>query len=85
MYSYFTYNEDQVVPVVFTGEDLVRTTTYTNLSGGQSVYLNFYANKSLKKSKNQNDKETISLGGDLNFNYNKNLGFSNEQRFRRKA
>lgn len=85
IYSYFTYNQDQVVPVVFTDEDLVRTTTYTNLSGGQSIYLNFYVNKSLKKSKNQNDRETISLGGDLNFNYNKNLGFSNEQNFRSEA
>ena len=81
-YSYVTYNEDQVVPVTITDEDLVRTTTYTNLSGGQSAYLNFYINRSLKKSKNQNDRETFTIGGDLNFNYNKNLGFTNAQSFR---
>ncbi len=85
MYSYYTFNQDQVVPVVLTDEDLVRTTTYTNLSGGQSVYLNFYMNKSLKKTKNQEDRESISIGGDLNFNYNKNLGFSNGQNFRSEA
>lgn len=82
VYSYFTYNEDQVVPVTTTDEDLVRTTTYTNLSGGQSAYLNFYINRSLKKSKNQNDRERFTMGGDFNFNYNKNLGFSNAQSFR---
>lgn len=82
IYSYYTFNQDQVVPVTTTDEDLVRTTTYTNLSGGQSAYLSFYINKSLKKSKNQNDRESFTIGGDLNFNYNKNLGFSNAQSFR---
>lgn len=81
-YSYYTYNEDQVVAVTTTDEDLVRTTTFTNLSGGQSAYMNFYINKSLKKSKNQNDRESFTIGGDFNFNYNKNLGFSNAQNFR---
>ncbi len=82
IYTYFTYNQDQVVPVTTTDEDLVRTTTYTNLSGGQSGFLNFYINKSLKKSKNQNDRESFNIGGDFNINYNKNLGFSNAQSFR---
>jgi len=82
IYSYFTYNEDQVVPVTTTDEDLVRTTTYTNLSGGQNANLNFYIDKSLKKSKNQNDLENITAGGNLSLIYNKNLGFSNGQNFR---
>jgi len=82
IYSSYTFNQDQVVPVTTTDEDLVRTTTFTNLSGGQRAYLSFYINKSLKKSKNQNDRESFTIGGDLNFNYNKNLGFSNAQSFR---
>jgi hypothetical protein len=81
LYSSYTYNQDQVVPVVFTDEDLVRTTTYTNLSGGQTGYLSIYLNKSLKKTKNENDKEDISIGTDLNLSYNRNLGFSNGQSF----
>ena len=81
-YSNYRYNQDQVVPVTTTDEDLVRTTTYTNLSGGQSAYISFYINRSLKKSKNQNDREDYSIGGDLNFNYSKNLGFTNGQSFR---
>lgn len=85
LYSSFTYNQDQVVPVVTTDEDLVRTTTYTNLSGGQQGYLSFYINKSLKKSKNENDRETLSLGTDIDFSYNKNLGFTNAQNFRSEA
>lgn len=85
LYSSFTYNQDQVVPVVTTDEDLVRTTTYTNLSGGQQGYLSFYINKSLKKSKNENDRETISLGTDVDFSYNRNLGFTNAQNFRSEA
>jgi hypothetical protein len=81
LYSSYTYNQDQVVPVVTTDEDLVRTTTYTNLSGGQQAYLSFYLNKSLKKTKNENDREDISFGTDLNISYRRNLGFSNEQLF----
>lgn len=81
-YSNYTYNEDQVVPVTTTDDDLVRTTTYTNLSGGQSAYMSFYINKNLKKSKNQNDRENFTIGGDFSFYYNKNLGFTNAQSFR---
>ncbi|QTY28025.1 outer membrane beta-barrel protein [Flavobacterium sp. CS20] len=81
-YSYYSYNEDQVVSVTTTDDNLVRTTTYTNLSGGQNANLNFYIDKSLKKSKNQNDRENITAGGNFSFIYNKNLGFSNAQNFR---
>jgi len=85
LYSSYTYNQDQVVQVVTTDEDLVRTRTYTNLSGGQQAYFNFYLNKSLKKTKNENDKEDISFGTDFNFSYNRSLGFSNEQIFTSEA
>jgi len=85
LYTSYTYNQDQVVQVVTTDEDLVRTRTYTNLSGGQQAYFNFYLNKSLKKTKNENDKEDISFGTDLNFSYNRNLGFSNAQIFTSEA
>ncbi len=81
LYSSYTYNQDQVVPVVTTDDDLVRTTTYTSLSGGQQAYLSFYLNKSLKKTKNENDREDFSFGTDLNMSYRRNLGFSNEQLF----
>jgi len=82
LYSSYTYNQDQVVPVVTTDEDLVRTTTYTNLSGGQNAFMSFYLNKSLKKTKNENDREDISFGADLSLSYRRNLGFSNGQIFR---
>jgi hypothetical protein len=85
LYSSYTYNQDQVVPVVTTDDDLVRTTTYTNLSGGQQAYFSFYLNKSLKKTKNENDREDISFGTDFNLDYSKNLGFTNGQLFSSEA
>jgi hypothetical protein len=85
LYANYNYNKNQVVPVTTTDDDLVRRTTYTNLSGGQSATLNVYFNKNLRNTTKQNDKESFSFRGNVRLNYNKDLGFSNEQRFRSEA
>lgn len=82
IYMNYRYTEDQVVSVVNTDEDLVRTRTYTNLSGNQQLGLYLRYSKNLKKSKNQNDPESMRISARLSNNYNKNLGFSNDRLFR---
>ena len=83
IYMNYGYTEDQVVSVVNTDEDLIRTRSYTNLSGNQNFSFYGRYNIDLKNSKNQNDKESIKLKTKFNARYNKNLGFSNDQKFRR--
>ena len=82
VYMSYSFTEDQVVSVVNTDEDLVRTRTYTNLSGNQQLSLYLRYSKNLKKSKNQNDPESMRISARLNNNYSKNLGFSNDRLFR---
>ncbi|WP_127846606.1 outer membrane beta-barrel protein [Psychroflexus aestuariivivens] len=76
-YANYTYITDQVVSVNFTDEDLLRTTTYDNISGVQNAYLNFYYSKQIKSE----NEDTYRLRGNINGRYAKNLGFTNGQRF----
>jgi hypothetical protein len=82
VYINYSFTEDQVVSVINTNEDLVRTRSYTNLSGNQQLGLYLRFSKKLKKSKNQNDPESIRINTSLSNNYYKDLGFSNDQLFR---
>ena len=83
VYMNYAYTEDQVVSVVNTDEDLIRTRSYTNLSGNQNFSFYGRYNIDLKNSKNQNEKESIKLRTKFSTRYDKNLGFSNDQKFRR--
>lgn len=75
-YASLSITEDEVVPVTTTSEDLVRTTTYTNLDGGFSGYLGAYYNK---RYKTENSEFSYRLGG--NANYRRQVGFTNEVRY----
>ena len=77
MYMSYNYIQDQVVSVTFTDENLLRTTTYDNISGGQNAYLNFYYSKQLKAE----NKDTYRLRGNISGQYTKNLGFTNGIQF----
>lgn len=73
----YTYITDQVVSVSFTDADLLRRTTFDNISGAQNANLNFYFNKQLKSE----NKDTYRLRGNVSGQYNKNLGFTNGVQF----
>ncbi|NEV94882.1 TonB-dependent receptor [Psychroflexus sp. YR1-1] len=76
-YMSYNYTSDQVVQVTETNEDLLRTTTYDNISGAQNANINFYYSKQIKAV----NKDTYRLRGNLSGQYGKNLGFTNGQQF----
>lgn len=67
---------NDVVPVTVTGDDLVRTTTYTNVDGG----IRSYAGMSYSKT-NKKEKREFRYSVGLNGNYDKNIGFTNGLRY----
>lgn len=75
-YASLNLTEDEVVPVTVTDEDLVRTTTYTNVDGGYNGYVGLYYNKRIKR-----DSLEFSYRLSGNANLSKNIGFSNGVRF----
>lgn len=77
LYANYSYTSDQVVSVNFTDDDLLRTTTYDNISGAQNAYLNFYYSKQIKSE----NEDTYRLRGNISGQYAKNLGFTNGQQF----
>ncbi|PZD78700.1 outer membrane beta-barrel protein [Mesonia sp. K7] len=78
-YSYLggSFYQDQVVSITTTDEDLVRTTTYTNVDGAY----NFYGGFSIDRSFKFKDESTFRLSPGINANYSKNVGFSNAVQF----
>lgn len=76
-YASYNYVRDQVVSVSITDEDLLRRTTYDNISGAQNANLNFYYSKQLKSE----NEDTYRLRGNISGQYDKNLGFTNLQQF----
>lgn len=69
--------EDQIVSITTTGEDLVRTTTYTNVNGTYNVYGGLNLDKTFELDSLQTIKVTPGLYG----NMFKRIGFSNGERF----
>ena len=62
-----------VVPITFTDDNLVRTTTYTNVDGAY----NFFGGFNFDKKFELNETTTLKVEPGLNANYSKRLGFSN--------
>lgn len=76
-YMSYSYIQDQVVSVSVTDQDLLRTTTFDNISGGQDANANFYYSKQYKAE----NKDTYRLRGNISGQYSKTLGFTNAQQF----
>ncbi|PQJ31841.1 TonB-dependent receptor [Nonlabens arenilitoris] len=72
----FTYTNNQVVATTTTDDNLVRTTTYTNVDGTYNGYLYSGYSMQFKKDKREID---VTLGLDANFSLNK--GFTNNEAF----
>ena len=70
------FTENNVVPIVRVGEDLVRTTSFTNVDGGMNAYAVLGYDNSIK-FKSQDFEYGASLGAD----YTKNVGFLNGVKF----
>ncbi|WP_083643623.1 TonB-dependent receptor [Christiangramia flava] len=81
-YTYFgaNYQKDAIVPITFTDENLVRTTTYTNVDGTYSIYGGGNLNKSIELD----SLSSLKVNPGVYLNYNKNLGFSNEVQYESK-
>lgn len=79
-YSVFlrgSYDTDQVVARTLTDDDLVRTTTYTNVDGGYDFNVGIRADKEFKLK----DKSTLKPQIGLSSSARKDIGFSNGVRF----
>ncbi len=74
----FTNTDNQVVPVLFTDENLVRTTTFTNVDGVRRANLFVFYNKRLQTEGTDMYRYNVSFSS----NYNRNIGFSNEVLFK---
>ncbi len=73
----YTYITDQVVSVSFTDLDLIRRTTFDNISGAQNANLNVYYSKQIRTE----NKAIYRLRGNISGQYEKNLGFTNGVQF----
>ncbi len=69
--------KDNIVPITTTGEDLVRTTTYTNVDGAY----NFFAGANLDKKITLDSVQSIKIEPGFRGNINKRIGFSNGEKF----
>ncbi|WP_335966523.1 outer membrane beta-barrel protein [Galbibacter sp. PAP.153] len=65
--------DDKVVSVTTTDENLLRTTTFTNISGNYNAYLGFGYSKQIKKDSTFNAK----INFHPNLNYNNDVSFNN--------
>jgi len=77
VYANYSTTKDQVVSVLTTDEDLVRTTSYTNVDGAQRGFLYLYFSKTIPTE----GTTVIRYNLNLSNSYNKNIGFSNGQKF----
>ncbi|WP_121667707.1 outer membrane beta-barrel protein [Mesonia aquimarina] len=80
--GFYTYlsaslTNDRVVSITTTDDDLVRTTTYTNVDGAYTIN----GGGSLNKTYELNETHSVKLDLGLYGNANKNLGFSNGVKF----
>lgn len=66
------FTENSVVPVTSIDEDLVRTTTYTNVDGAKSANARVFYNKQIKK-----DAVEFRYRTGINAGYSNNVGFTN--------
>ncbi|MBZ9632597.1 outer membrane beta-barrel protein [Salegentibacter sp. LM13S] len=78
-YAYLggNFTDDQVVTRSTVDEDLVRTTTYTNVDGAY----NYFGGGNIDKTFELEKESSIKVRGGVYGNYNRNVGFTNEQRF----
>lgn len=76
-YGSVTFTDNNVVPVTTTNEDLVRTTTYTNVNGALNSNL---GTSFSKQYKNEAREFRYRIG--LNGNYDKNIGFTNGVKYK---
>ena len=67
-----SFTENQVVAVSTVGDDLRRTTTYTNVNGSKSASARIFYTKSTRKEEKE-FRYRLSLTG----NYDRNVGFTN--------
>ncbi|MCV6629908.1 MAG: outer membrane beta-barrel protein [Flavobacteriaceae bacterium] len=72
MHGNISFVEDAIVPITLTDENLLRRTTFTNVSGNKSAWLGIYFNKTIK-----NDHFTSRWSLRFNGSYNRNNNFSN--------
>ena len=79
LYGYFygTFNNNQVVSKSTIDENLVRTTTYENVSGNYSLNASLFYNKRVKLD----SIRSIKFGGGLSTGKNKNINFNNDVKY----
>ncbi len=77
LFASFRHIDRQVVPVLITDDDLVRTTTYTNVNGAMNA--NMYAGYNNTLDTEGDDVMRYNIG--LSGRFNRNIGFSNGVRF----
>ncbi len=78
VFSWFNMNftDNNVVAVTTVDEDLVRTTTYTNVDGAMNADLGTFYNKQYKK-----DAREFRYRLGMRGNYNRNIGFTNDVQY----
>ncbi|WP_292246810.1 outer membrane beta-barrel protein [Mesonia sp.] len=81
MYLGGSFYNDQVVSFTTTDEDLVRTTTYTNVDGAYNLFGGFSINKRIELEKGA----TLSPRAGLRASVNRNVGFTNGVQFNSKT
>jgi len=80
IYASGDYTLDEVSSITTTDEDLVQTTSYTNVDGAYGINTGAFWNK-----RNEiNERNSLRYDFGLNLNYDKNLGFSNGVKFNAK-
>lgn len=77
LYMSGQYINDEVVPITTTDENLVRTTTYTNVDGSYRLY----AGGNLNKKIEIDSLQSIKLEPGIYGNISKRLGFSNGEQY----
>lgn len=82
LYAYMggRYYTDEVVSRTTTGEDLVRTTNYTNVDGTYRLF----AGVSLNKTKKLEDGSSLKPKIGFRSNYSKDIGYSNDVKYNAK-
>lgn len=77
IFANYSITDNQIVPVLTTDEDLVRTTSFTNVNGVQNGRIYLYFGKTIQTEGTTVIRYNISLAN----SYNRNVGFSNGQQF----
>ncbi|GGE44823.1 outer membrane beta-barrel family protein [Psychroflexus planctonicus] len=77
IFSRYSITDNQVVPVLTTDENLVRTTSYTNVNGVQNAFAYLYFSKTIPTE----GTDVIRYNLYVSNSYNRNVGFSNGQKF----